>query len=174
MLQVIRRHLNPATLVAVIALVFAMTGGAYAAKRYLITSTGQISPSVLKKLKGANGTPGAKGTPGAQGPGGATGAAGPQGGAGSAGSTGEKGGAGEKGITGEKGEKGATGSPWTPNNVLPKGAQETGAWITPANSTTTEFATISFPIALSAALDENHVRYVTVEDVKKSERPAGC
>jgi hypothetical protein len=33
-----------------LALVFAMTGGAYAARKIIITSTKQISPKVLKKL----------------------------------------------------------------------------------------------------------------------------
>ena len=63
-------------IVAVCALVLAMGGTGLAAKKYLITSTNQISPSVLAKLHGAAGAPGAPGAPGPQG---AAGQPGPQG-----------------------------------------------------------------------------------------------
>jgi len=85
----LRRHLSYANVVATMALVFAMGGSAVAAKHYLINSTSQIKPSVLKKLKGSAGKTGA------------TGSAGPAGAAGSAGA---------KGETGTKGETGAPGS----------------------------------------------------------------
>jgi hypothetical protein len=42
MFERVGKHLNPAMVIAMLALVFAMTGGAYAAGRYVITSTGQI------------------------------------------------------------------------------------------------------------------------------------
>jgi hypothetical protein len=71
-----RRHLNYANVVATLALVFAMSGGALAAKHYLINSTKQINPKVLKKLKGSTGK---TGNTGATGPAGATGAAGKEG-----------------------------------------------------------------------------------------------
>ena len=48
-----RRHVNYANIVATLALFFAMTGGALAAKHYLINSTKQINPKVLKKLSKA-------------------------------------------------------------------------------------------------------------------------
>lgn len=38
----IRKHVSYANVAATVALVFAMTGGAYAAKRYVITSMKQI------------------------------------------------------------------------------------------------------------------------------------
>jgi hypothetical protein len=60
-----------ANIVATLALVFAMSGGALAAKHYLINSTKQINPKVLKKLtgkKGATGATGKEGTPGKEGP----------------------------------------------------------------------------------------------------------
>jgi hypothetical protein len=71
-----RRHLTYANAVATLALVFAMTGGALAAKHYLIESTKQINPKVLKKLKGNTGRTGASGATGKTG---STGTAGPQG-----------------------------------------------------------------------------------------------
>lgn len=46
-----RRHLSYANVVATMALVFAMGGTAIAAKHYLITSTSQISPQVLKAIE---------------------------------------------------------------------------------------------------------------------------
>lgn len=77
-----RRHLSYANVAATLALVFAMSGGAMAANSYLINSTKQINPKVLKKLKGNSGKAGANGAPGANGatgPTGATGATGPAG-----------------------------------------------------------------------------------------------
>jgi hypothetical protein len=83
-----RMHMSPTGVVAVLALVFAMTGGAYAASRYVITSTKQISPKVLKALKGAAGSAGANGAQGPAGPAGASGAKGENGAAGANGGDG--------------------------------------------------------------------------------------
>lgn len=74
-----RRHLNYANVVATFALLFAMSGGALAAKHYLINSTKQIKPSVLKKLKGNTGKTGATGPAGPQGVQGKEGAQGKEG-----------------------------------------------------------------------------------------------
>jgi hypothetical protein len=65
-----------ASVTATLALVFSMTGGAFAASHYLITSTKQIKPSVLSQLKGNAGAPGQQGP---QGPAGSAGAQGSQG-----------------------------------------------------------------------------------------------
>ena len=184
MFQSIRRHLNATTLVAIFALVFAMTGGAYAAKKYLITSTKQIKPSVLKQLAGkagANGVAGPAGAVGPQGPAGPAGAQGPAGPAGAKGEAGAAGAPGKDGKDGAPGVKGADGSPWTVGGTLPKGASETGAWIAPVSAEKsspeaekTELATISFAIPLAAPLDGGHVHYVTVVEVEKGELPEGC
>lgn len=162
----IRRHCNFTTFVAFIALLFAMSGGAYAAQRYLITSTKQISPAVLKALKGGKGPAGANGAPGNPGAQGAQGSQGPQGpkgetGAGGAkgetGQTGEQGAEGERGPAGATGATGAKGAPWTPNSTLPQGATETGAWYAhPPAEHEEQAVSISFPIQLAGALDENH------------------
>ena len=53
--------------VACLALFVASTGTSIAASHYLITSTKQIKPSVIKKLKGAKGPRGTQGIQGAQG-----------------------------------------------------------------------------------------------------------
>ncbi|HXB14750.1 MAG TPA: collagen-like protein [Solirubrobacteraceae bacterium] len=74
-----RRHLTYANVVATLALVFAMTGGAIAAKHYLINSTKQINPKVIKKLEGHTGKTGATGLPGKQGAQGVPGTAGVEG-----------------------------------------------------------------------------------------------
>ena len=76
---------SPSLLIAIIALFLAFGGSALAVNHYLITSTKQIKPSVLKQLKGAKGVKGAtgatgaKGDTGAQGVKGDTGATGPSG-----------------------------------------------------------------------------------------------
>ncbi len=84
-----------ANVVATLALVFAMSGGAIAANHYLITSTKQISPKVIKKLKGKRGP------------------AGKQGPAGPAGPQGKEGPVGKEGLAGKDGKDGAAGEPGT-------------------------------------------------------------
>jgi hypothetical protein len=87
-----RRYFSYANVVATLALVFAMTGTGLAAKRYLINSTKQINPKVVRALKGKTGPPGPKGEKGA------------------AGANGVSGAKGERGQTGARGEKGAAGA----------------------------------------------------------------
>ena len=73
------RRLNYANVTATLALFFAMTGGALAAKHYLINSTKQINPKVLKALKGNRGRAGAAGATGTPGKEGLTGKEGKEG-----------------------------------------------------------------------------------------------
>ena len=152
MFSKMRRRVTYANVAMTLALVFAMTGGAYAASKYLITSTQQISPKVLKSLKGANGKNGAAGLAGPAGPAGPGGAKGETG---SAGAKGEKGTAGEKGATGEINTAGP----------LPAGKTETGAWSFPAYTAAAAgvlfAAAISFPIPLAAALVAGHAHWVS-------------
>jgi hypothetical protein len=167
MLSAIRRRINPTTLIAVLALVFAMTGGAYAAKKYLITSTKQISPSVLKSLQGKAGVNGAQGAAGAAGP---QGPAGPQGAAGPAGAKGETGSAGKEGPQGKQGATGATGAKGTSGftETLPSGKTETGAWSAAGTGPGTVQSPISFAIPVEPAPT---LVYVEPEDATPKE---GC
>jgi len=73
------RRITYANVTATLALVLAMSGGAYAARRYLIDSTKQINPKVLRKLRGARGPAGLIGPVGPQGVGGREGPKGPKG-----------------------------------------------------------------------------------------------
>lgn len=75
----LKSKLTYANVAATLALVFSMTGGAMAAKHYLITSTKQISPKVVKALKGKTGKTGPAGKEGAPGKEGASGKEGPPG-----------------------------------------------------------------------------------------------
>lgn len=84
----VRARLTYANVVATLALLFAMSGGAIAASHYAISSTKQIKPSVLKKLRGKTGRPGAVGAKG------------------TAGSTGAPGAPGITGLVGPRGESG--------------------------------------------------------------------
>jgi hypothetical protein len=158
MFSAIRSRISPATVIATVALVFAMTGGAYAASRFLITSTKQISPKVLKALRGANGKNGAPGATGPAGPAGA-GVAGPAGPQGPGGPQGPAGPQGPGGPAGPKGENGKEGKPGTTGftETLPSKATETGAWV--AGPATVAFqhvkVAISFPIPLPGALSNN-------------------
>jgi len=85
MRRLARPHPSPAMGVALLALFIALGGTAIAAHRFLITSTKQISPKVLKSLRGRTGPQGPRGLQGLQG---ATGATGPTGAAGAPGAAG--------------------------------------------------------------------------------------
>ncbi len=114
-----------------IALVLAVTSGAFAAGKYLITSSSQVKPGAISygnlsaaathRLAGQHGSPGAagpKGDPGAAGAQGPTGQTGPKGdtgatGLGDTGATGPQGPTGQTGPTGPTGPTGAPGADGT-------------------------------------------------------------
>jgi hypothetical protein len=128
-----RRRLTYANVASTLALVFSMTGGALAAKHYLINSTKQINPKVLRALRGK---PGPKGAPGT---------------AGSPGTTGKEGLQGREGPTGQ--------SALAP---LPSGGSESGDYgIRDANSGSTGFIgqAVSYPVQLAVPIAESNVIY---------------
>ncbi len=152
MLSPLRNRFGIPGVISVIALVFAMLGGAYAASN----DSGGKATASAKAKRGPRGPKGATGPAGPQGP------AGPAGAKGDAGANGAAGAAGEKGPTGPTGAKGATGatgvtgpegSPWTAGGTLPSGKTETGTWSI-SQHTRGEgpaVASISFPIPLNAS-----------------------
>ena len=190
-----RIRITPSTVIAVIALVFAATGGAFAATGGSGSSDrssgiGQHATASAAKSKakakagprgpaGPAGKTGAAGATGATGPAGATGPGGPQGPAGTNGTNGEKGANGTNGATGPAGAAGATGPAGpegvcsTANCMLPKGTTETGAWqdIGVSENEKGTYVTISFPIPLKATATPH---YITEEEVASHNLPAGC
>lgn len=175
----LRRNFNASTIIAIVALVFAMTGGAYAAKHYLITSTKQISPKVLKALKGKAGPRGAAGSAGPAGPQGPAGAAGKNGTSGKDGTNGTNGAPGEAAkveaiakTSSECNKEGgvkvsnANGSGTACNGktgfteYLPEGKTERGVWSLSQTTKGGEVYTssVSFPIALEAAPVKHYLR----------------
>jgi hypothetical protein len=182
MLSAMRRRLrvSPATVIAGLALVFAMTGGAYAAKKYLITSTKQISPSVLKALRGKAGANGAAGAAGSQGPAGPVGPAGSNGtngGNGEKGAQGEKGVQGIQGVQGKEGKQGATGATGVSGftDTLPAGKTETGTWAVIGTQPigTEMYAQVSFPIPLRESA-EGADHFLDREETEEQTGPPAC
>jgi hypothetical protein len=157
----LRSRFTYSNVVATLALVFAMSGGAYAASKFLITSTKQIKPSVLAQLKGKAGASGAAGAQGPAGPAGPAGGVGPAGPAGTAGANGEPGPEGKEGKAGKNGANGKDGSPWTANGTLPVGSTETGTWslgpVATGAGITSLSTAISFPIPLASPITKNNV-----------------
>jgi hypothetical protein len=201
MFSTLRTRFGLPGVISVIALVFAMFGGAYAASSH---SGGQATASKAKR--------------GPRGPKGATGPAGPQGPAGPAGPKGDTGSPGSPGINGksiavtkiEEGEEdceerggalvaqegaasgvevcsggeGPEGSPWTAGGTLPVGSTETGAWgfgQVPAG-VAVQRVPISFAIplpakecaGLPAGLCEENVHFVTLAEQTGETVPAEC
>jgi collagen type I alpha len=202
MFTAIRKRFTFANVALTLALVFAMTGGAYAAKKYLITSTKQISPKVLSALKGKAGPAGSAGAVGAAGAAGPVGPAGPVGAKGETGPTGKEGvkgttgstgpqgatgpqgSTGQQGVTGQQGATGATGLAGVihPGETLPSGASETGAWTlgyTVPSGEPFKRTAVSFPIPLAqgAAAPTTNIIGVEEGEGEPNERkpfPAGC
>lgn len=154
MFATLRNHLRlgPGTAIAILALFFALAGGAYAAKKgVIITSIKQISPSVQKKLKGQQGPVGPQGPQGAGGANGKDGSQGPRGAEGPAGPT---------------GAPGKEGSPWTAGGTLPSKKTETGTWAlgeTIAAQGNIDVP-LTFAIPLAGPLDASHVHYINVAE----------
>ena len=121
------------TLIAVLVGVLAVTSGAFAAKRYLITSSSQIkagavslsdlSPAARKALRSVNGNSVAAGPQGTAGPQGPQGNAGPAGAPGKDGKdgSGTPGPQGPKGDAGPHGAQGSAGPQGTPGQSGAKG-----------------------------------------------------
>jgi len=190
----IRKRITYANVAMTLALVFAMSGGAYAAKHYLITSTKQISPKVLTALKGKNGTNGTNGKDGAQGP---AGEKGPIGTNGTNGKDGAPGTPGDKGLAGTNGAAGATGPTGTtgpqgttgPEGVcstsschLPTGVTEMGEWAISqfVNTGTIEGgeeiakASISFTVPLASNLAAGKVHLIKLGEGEGELKPAAA
>lgn len=136
-----RKRLTYANVAATLALALAMSGGAYAAQRYLINSTRQISPKVLKKLRGARGPRGEVGELGPIGP------------------------QGEKGLTGPKGQRGEPGPQGiSATSSLTSGSTESGDFEVgtaagkPAESLQ---GVVSLPIPLSAPIESAKIEFTT-------------
>jgi len=172
----VRARLTYANVAATLALVFAMSGGALAAGRFLITSTGQIKPSVLKQLRGKAGSAGKEGpagkegAPGKEGPAGKPGANGADGtsGANGVGVTSAAAGAAECKAGGTtftsasgashvcNGENGQTGFTAT----LPHGKTEMGAWSVQTHGEALGVGAVSFVIPLENALGAANVAFL--------------
>lgn len=148
MFSTLRTRFGIPGVISVMALVFAMFGGAYAASNS--SGGGSATASKAKAKKGPRGPKGAKGDTGPAGPAGPQGPKGDPGAKGDPGSPGSPGangksvvllneppaGCSEGGFTyevegsGEENEvcNGEEGEPWTDGGTLPSGATETGVW----------------------------------------------
>jgi Collagen triple helix repeat (20 copies) len=146
--------------VAVIALVLAMVGGAYAAGALTGKQKKEVE-KIAKKFAGKPGAPGATGQAGSAGPAGKNGAQGLQG---------------DPGQPGEPGPEGPEGSPWTAGGTLPPEATETGTFTATAESPTSNnaLAALSFPIPLKSSIPHENVLFVTAKDVEEEKIPVGC
>lgn len=152
--------------ISVIALVFAMFGGAYAA-----TNGNPLASAHHKKSKAKRGPRGPRGKAGPVGP---AGPAGPAGKDGAQGPKGDTGPVGPKGDKGDKGDPGEEGSPWTDGGTLPEEATETGVWGpstfggAPKAPAGESVYPISFPIPLASPPD------LVVVKSEEDKSAAGC
>jgi hypothetical protein len=144
-LAAIRARMTYANVAATLALVLAMSGGALAANHYLINSTKQINPKVLKKLHGARGPRGELGPNGLVGPQGVQG---------------------QQGRQGPRGERGEPG--FSALSLLPKGATESGEFAVSTgaagaeNDVLKDAVTFSIPLATPVVAAQIQVTQATV------------
>jgi hypothetical protein len=189
MFAALRKHLSPATGVAFAALIFAMTGGAFAmnphgggsdprataSNTHATASTAYATASTTYAIaaksrakskagpRGPAGPAGKTGAPGPAGVNGATGPAGPAGPTGPSGAQGPQGPAGPEGKPGAAGATGPKGEPW-PVGSLPKGATEMGEWSISQHvvepGEEVDYEPISFAVPLAAGLPESGVHFI--------------
>jgi len=153
MFSLLRNRFGIPGVISVIALVFAMAGGAFAANN--LQSGGSKATASAKGKQGPRGKPGKTGKTGPQGPAGAKGDTGAQGAPGAKGDTGAQGAPGAPGAKGDTGAPGQTGF----TETLPSGETETGAWsaFVEGASGGAAAAALSFSIPLEQPLDATHV-----------------
>ncbi len=164
MFSLLRNRFGVPGVISVIALVFAMLGGAYAAND---NGSGNATASAKAK-KGPRGPRGPRGPEGPQGPAGPAGPAGSAGLRGPEGPEGAQGAVGPKGATGNAGPKGDTGatgpegSPWTAGGTLPSGKTETGSWLVSRENEAGggAYTALSFPLPLPAPLSQEEKVHV--------------
>jgi hypothetical protein len=140
--------------VAIVALVAALTGAAFAAGGGLTSKQKKEVKNIAKQYAGKNGAPGAKGDAGAPGAKGDAGAPGKQG---------------DQGIPGEDGADGEDGACSTanPECILPSGATETGSWAAGPGGLPTIVA-LPFNIPLAEAPEAMHF----VNSAGEEQKPA--
>lgn len=164
--------------VAILALVFAMVGGAWAAGGLNPKQKKEVT-KIAKKYAGKPGVPGANGTNGTNGTAGAKGDKGEKGDTGNNGTSvtgtpiltssatcNHQGGTAYTSASGTENVcNGKEGEPWTPNNTLPNEATETGAWTFSDHFSTESvlLIPISFPIQLGEELGASHVHFLGPE-----------
>jgi hypothetical protein len=178
MFSPLRNRFGIPGVISIVALVFAMAGGAFAAKG--INSGGSKATASASGKKGARGPRGPRGKQGPAGPAGPQGPAGAKGDTGAAGAngtngkdgavgpagktgaTGATGPAGPPGPAGATGATGATGAPGETGftETLPSGEIEVGTWSGTVGASGLDFAPLSFPIPLPADLEEANVHII--------------
>lgn len=143
MLSFLRNRFGIPGVLSVIALVFAMLGGAYAANN--AANGGGKATASAKAKRGPKGPKGPKGDTGSQGP------------------------QGLQGPKGDTGSQGPPGPPGTPGEtgfatVLPPGESIIGSWTTEAingpETNSLQFDAISFPFPLSSELPIANVEFI--------------
>jgi hypothetical protein len=171
--------------VAILALVMALVGGAYAAGGLTKSQEKQVK-KIAKKYAGKPGAPGAPGTAGTNGTNGTNGKDGTRGENGTNGKSvvvsGTAAGCGAGGSTVEvegepatqqevcNGEDGQTGF----TETLPSEKTETGSWAFKGNPEGNIFLPISFNIPLASSIEASKVHYVTLTEQTGEEVPLGC
>jgi collagen triple helix repeat protein len=187
MFSLLRNRFGIPGVISVIALVFAMIGGAWAASndsgggKASASAKGPRGPRGKPGKTGPTGPAGAPGLAGAQGPAGANGKDGSPGPQGPKGTTGPAGPTGPGGPTGKEGTKGATG-PTGPTGAtgfsgftetLPSGKTETGVWSTVGGKFGGAVAA-EIPLSFNIPLSEE-IAGVNAHVMKKEESAvAGC
>lgn len=162
-------------IVAILALVAALGGGALAAtggKSEATASKAKKGPRGPKGPPGPKGAKGDKGDTGAAGAGGPAGSKGDKGDTGSPGSPGSPGTAGVTGPTGPTGKTGLTGSTGPTGScctaTLGSGKSETGTWSVEAATEGVKFQTITFPIPLPGTISGTNIHFINESGEEKA------